>query len=186
MPFLIWVRDTVCPDILAAGRAAGLGDAGGPPLLVLDPISGIPAPPSELEIELVTTPDGVVDHASTLRDGFGLPAEVVDRLIDPALLDQPDAGVFVGRVDGRPVSCSLLVTSGPTAGVYNVATLGALRGKGYGAALTWAAVAEGARRGCTHAVLQSSESGYPVYRRMGFTDLGRYAQLQGPPRASAA
>ena len=47
------------------------------------------------------------------------------------------------------------------------------------------AVAEGARRGCTHSVLQASPSGYPVYRRMGFTDLGRYVQLEGPPPASA-
>lgn len=71
--------------------------------------------------------------------------------------------------------------SGTTAGINNVATHPDLRANGYGAALTWAAVAEGARRGCTHSILQASESGYPVYRKMGYTDLGRYVQLEGPP-----
>jgi predicted GNAT family acetyltransferase len=70
--------------------------------------------------------------------------------------------------------------SGTTAGVYNVATPAPYRGRGYGAALTWAVLAEGAARGCTHGVLQASGAGYPVYRRMGFRDLGRYVHLQGP------
>ena len=56
-------------------------------------------------------------------------------------------------------------------------------GKGYGAAVTWAVVAEGARRGYTHAVLQTSESGYPVYRRVGFVDGGWHVELAGPPAA---
>jgi predicted GNAT family acetyltransferase len=75
----------------------------------------------------------------------------------------------------------MLVRSDETAGVYNVVTVPAHRGKGYGAAVTWAVVAEGARRGCTHAVLQASETGYPVYRRMGFVDAGWYVELTGPP-----
>jgi predicted acetyltransferase len=111
-------------------------------------------------------------------------SEIVDRLIRPALLDLADAAVLVGRVDDEPVSCSLLAVSGATAGVYNVATPERFRGKGYGEAMTWAAVAEGARRGCSQAALQASESGYAIYRRMGFIDLGSYVQLEGPPQTS--
>jgi len=181
LPFLLWVRDGVCPEMLAAGRAAGLRDVGGPPAMGMAPILQAPPPPPELDIELVTTADGVRDHATCIRDGFGFPQEFADRLLQPSLLEFDDVAVFVGRVDGRPVSCSLLSVSGATAGINNVATHPDLRGKGYGAALTWAAVAEGARRGCTHSILQASESGYPVYCKMGYTDLGRYVQLEGPP-----
>ena len=45
--------------------------------------------------------------------------------------------------------------------------------------------AEGARRGCDHAILQASPAGQPVYETMGFTHLGNYTQLEGPPTADA-
>ena len=181
LPWLLWVRDTVSPEVLAAGRAAGLHDAGGPPAMGMAPILAPPSPPTELRIEIAPTPEALRDHASMLRDGFGMPQEFVDRLVQPGLLDDPGMAAFVGRVNGEPVSCSLLAISGTTAGVYNVATPERFRGRGYGEALTWAVLAEGARRGCTHGVLQASDAGYPIYRRMGFIDLGRYVQLQGPP-----
>ena len=181
LPWLLWVRDNVSPEILAAGRAAGLRDAGGPPALGIMPIPPSPARPSGLHVEIASTPVALQDHGSMLRDGFGMPQEFIDRLVRPGLLDDPAIAALVGRVDGEPVSCSLLAVSGTTAGVYNVATPERFRGKGYGEALTWAVLAEGARRGCTHGVLQASDAGYPIYRRMGFIDLGRYVQLQGPP-----
>ncbi len=185
LPWLLWVRENVAPSILEAGRRAGLRDVGGPPGMGLMPIPQCPPAPTELTIEIATTRGALIEHAAVLRDGFGMPQNVVDQLIRPGLLDEPRAAAFVGRVDGTPVSSSLLAVSGTTAGVYNVATPEQFRGKGYGEALTWAAIAEGARRGCTHSVLQASPSGYPVYRRMGFTDIGRYVQLEGPPHVGA-
>lgn len=185
LPWLLWVRENVAPNVLDAGRRAGLRDAGGPPGMGLVSIPKSRPAPTELAIEVATTLDALAEHAAMLRDGFGMPQDVVDQLIRPGLLDEPRAAAFVGRVHGTPVSSSLLSVSGTTAGVYNVATPEPFRGRGYGEALTWAAIAEGARRGCTHSVLQASPSGYPVYRRMGFTDLGRYLQLEGPPHAGA-
>jgi GNAT superfamily N-acetyltransferase len=181
VPWLLWAREEVSPALLAAGRAAGLSDAGGPPVMAVTPIPPSPATPDGLRIDIAASADGVRDHTSMLRDGFGIPQDFVDRMMRPAILDEPDISVFVGRVDGEPVSCSLLTISGSTAGVYNVATPERFRGRGFGEAMTWAVLAEGARRGCTHGVLQASDAGYPIYRRMGFADLGRYVQLQGPP-----
>jgi ribosomal protein S18 acetylase RimI-like enzyme len=181
LPWQLWVRDSVSPETLAAGRAAGLRDAGGPPAMGMNPIAENPEPLAELSIAIATSATELTEHASMLRDGFGMPQEVVDQLIKPKLLDVASVAVFVGRVDGEPVSCSLLSVTGSLAGVYNVATPQRFRGRGYGEALTWAAIAEGARRGCTEAVLQASDAGYPIYKRMGFNDLGRYVQLEGPP-----
>lgn len=181
VPWLLWVRDSVSPATLEAGRAAGLRDAGGPPAMGLFPITDSSPPPEDLTVEIATSTSAVKDHASVLRDGFGMPQAIVDRLISPRLLDDPSLAVFVGRVAGQPVSCSLLSVTGETAGVYNVATPPPFRGKRYGEAMTSAAIDEGARRGCTSAILQASEAGYPLYRRMGFVDLGRYVQLEGPP-----
>jgi predicted acetyltransferase len=75
--------------------------------------------------------------------------------------------------------------TGATAGVYNVATPQRFRARGYGEALTWAAIDEGATRDCRVAILQSSDAGYPIYKRMGFVEIGRYLQLEGPPVETA-
>ena len=84
-------------------------------------------------------------------------------------------GVWLGGI-GLAVS-----VTGTTAGVYNVATPVEHQRRGYGRALTRAAVDEGMQRGCDHAILQSSPAGQPVYEAMGFTHLGYYVQLEGPP-----
>jgi GNAT superfamily N-acetyltransferase len=181
LPYLLWVRAGGDDDLVQAGRAAGLRDAGGPPLMILPVIEAIPEPAFGLEVRIAASLDELHDHATVVSGGFGMPIEVARAILGAALLDDPDAAIAVGYVGGRPVTTALLARSGDTAGVYNVATLDEHRGRGYGEAATWAVVAEGARRGCTHAVLQSSDAGYPVYTRMGFMDVGRYRQLEGPP-----
>jgi GNAT superfamily N-acetyltransferase len=84
------------------------------------------------------------------------------------MLAQPKVRLYTGSVDGVPVATAMLVVTGSVAGIYWVATLEAQRRRGYGEALTWAAVAGGAEHGCTVASLQASELGRPVYARMGF------------------
>ena len=65
----------------------------------------------------------------------------------------------------EPVS---LVTAGGAAGIYNVTTVEAARGRGIGAAMTVAAVRHGADLGFDLATLQASTMGRPVYERLGF------------------
>jgi GNAT superfamily N-acetyltransferase len=181
LPFLLWVRAGGDDDLVQAARAAGLRDAGGPPLMILPVIEGIPEPPFDLDVRIAASPDELNDHATVVSGGFGMPIEFARVVLTAALLDDPDAAMAVGYVAGEPVTTALLARSGDTAGVYNVATLDRHRGRGYGEAATWAVIAEGEHRGCTHAVLQSSDVGYPLYTRMGFMDVGRYRQLEGPP-----
>ncbi len=181
VPYLMSVRDGTDDALLAAGRAAGLEDAGGSPLQVLHPITSAPARPPLLDVVLATEDTDLQTHRDLVAACFDMPVDVALRLYGDGCLDDPDLAIVIGRVDAVPVATAMLVRSDETAGIYNVVTVPAHRGKGYGAAVTWAVVAEGARRGCTHAVLQPSESGYPVYRRMGFVDGGRHVELAGPP-----
>lgn len=183
VPYLLSVRDGADDALLAAGRAAGLEDAGGALLMVLNPITSAPAPPPLLDVVLATEDTDLQTHRDLVVAGMDMPVDVAHRLFGDGCLDDPDLAIVIGRVDSVPVATAMLVRSDETAGVYNVVTVPAQRGKGYGAAVTWAIVAEGARRGCTHAVLQASESGYPVYHRMGFVVGGWHVELAGPPAA---
>jgi GNAT superfamily N-acetyltransferase len=74
----------------------------------------------------------------------------------------------------------MLVATGSVAGIYWVATLDEQRGRGYGAALTWAAVAGGRELGCRIASLQASRLGRPVYSRMGFVHVLDHESLRPP------
>jgi ribosomal protein S18 acetylase RimI-like enzyme len=88
---------------------------------------------------------------------------------------------FVGRVDGRVVSTSAVYTGTGLAGIYAIATVPEARGRGHGRALTAAALVEGRRRGFENAALLSSELGLPVYRRLGFEEVGTVSFFASPP-----
>jgi len=56
--------------------------------------------------------------------------------------------------------------------VYGVGTLPAARGRGVGGAITLWPLVEARARGYRYAVLFATEMGHPVYRRLGFRDVG--------------
>jgi ribosomal protein S18 acetylase RimI-like enzyme len=67
------------------------------------------------------------------------------------------------------------------AGIYSVGTLPEFRGRGFGVAVTRAAIEEARRRGYRLCVLQSSPKGYPLYRRLGFRDCGQVCRYTWHP-----
>ena len=181
VPYLLWVRAGVDDAFVSACRAAGLRDAGGPPAMLLAPIAPSLRPTAAIDLTLATSAVDMELHRGVVAAAFGMPIEAARQLMADSVVDDPDFAVVLGRVNGEPACTALMARSGDTAGIYNVGTLAEHRGKGYGTAATAAAALEGARRGCTHSVLQSSESGYAVYRTMGYIDIGRYQQMEGPP-----
>ncbi len=187
VPWLLWVREGVDEALLDAGRRAGLRDAGGPPGMVLPalpPPAERSVPPEGFEVEVVADDAGIEIFADVAARGFEMPLEIVQRLVTGETIADPDMIAVIGSVDAVPVSVALASRSGTTIGIYNVATPAEHRRHGYGEAITWAAIDAGAERGGDHAALQASELGAPVYRSMGFVDVGRYVQLEGPPASA--
>jgi GNAT superfamily N-acetyltransferase len=83
---------------------------------------------------------------------------------------------FVGLAEGRPVSIVAIVRAGDALGVYSLATHPTRRRQGYGEATMRAAVKEMVRdTGVERVVLQSTEAGYSLYKRMGFRDVTRFS-----------
>lgn len=181
VPWLLWVRSGVDDALLEAGRTAGLRDAGGPPAFGLAPIPDRPPGPDDLEIEVVGDAAGVEAHCDLASRSFGMPIELARVLVTEDTLADPALTVLIGRVAGEPVSTAIVGVTGRTAGVYSVGTPPEHQRRGYGEALTWAAIDAGVRQGADHSILQASPSGRPVYERMGYVHLGDYIQLEGPP-----
>jgi ribosomal protein S18 acetylase RimI-like enzyme len=100
--------------------------------------------------------------------GFEVPVEVFLKLTSPALLATPGVRCYVGEAGGQPVTTGLAVRLGSYVAIFNIGTPPEYRRRGYGAAVTARAVADGMATGARWAWLQASASGYKVYERLGF------------------
>lgn len=128
-------------------------------------------PPPELEIVAVRTPDEVVELEAVSVRGFGKEDDVIEpgTFHPPSVLADDSMHMFIGRVDGRPVAASMGYAFDEGVGVFGVATIASVRRRGYGAALTRAAMLP--ERGLP-AVLAPSEMGAGMYRSLGFEPVG--------------
>jgi len=146
------------------------------PGMALEPISAAAGPDksSDHEIRQVMDEAGIEDHVKTAAAGFDLPESVLRSIITPAMAQRAGVAAYVGYTDDRPVTAGLGIRTGRTIGVYNICTLPAVRGRGYGAAMTARVIADGAAAGCDVATLQSSAMGYSVYERLGFRTVVEY------------
>jgi len=150
------------------------------------PLADLPAIelPAGATIELVRGAGAFREWLDTMVTGFGMPPQIGDAYMAFASLgfgdDLPSRG-FLARVDGRPVATALGVLVGDGIVIVNVATVPEDRGRGIGRAVTLAAMHAGADAGAAIAVLQSTEMGLGIYRRLGFEEYGRYRVLARLP-----
>lgn len=136
-----------------------------------------PAPPTRLTIVEVRLPSQLVAFREAAFRGFGYPVTAAHIFLNDQLLAMPQVRLYSGLVDGVVVATSMLIATGDVAGIYWVATIEEQRGRGYGEALTWAAVVGGRELGCGIVSLQASKMGRRVYERMGFEHVLDYEHL---------
>lgn len=153
------------PDL--SGEGFGGGSA---PCMIREP-GGEPGPaPPELTVVEAADEDTVREAATLIDTVFGGGRSEPADVLTPGVLGE-DFRVWVGSVDGRPVSTAMAFLSDGFVGVYAVATAEDARGRGYGQALSWAATM---CRPDLPATLQASAMGRPVYERMGYRTVARF------------
>jgi GNAT superfamily N-acetyltransferase len=107
--------------------------------------------------------------------GFGVPEEFESTWYDffvEAVLDLPFRN-YLALLNGQPVGTSQLFLSAGVAGIYNVTCVPEARGQGIGAAITVAPLLYARDVEYRIGILQASDLGYRVYRRLGFQDFGQ-------------
>jgi len=178
LPWVACVRDDREDACAAALAAAGLERVGDVPGMALEPLRDAAKPREDVDVRPVRERADLEAFQRTAFEGFGFPPGLGPQFLTESLWRRPGVELYLGRVDGTPVATSLLAATGDVAGIYYVATLEPWRRRGLGELLTWAAVRGGLERGCRIASLQASRAGEPVYARMGFSTVLRYAKYR--------
>jgi hypothetical protein len=163
------------PDL----RAYGFALMGHPPLMVRPAGAALPAAPPELRIVRVQDGDGATDLERTLIDGYPAPQfqpfEKV-QMFTPRTFGASGWHHYVGYVDDRPVAAGSSYVGDRLLRVENIATLGDVRGKSYGLAITAATMTADESKPAT---LVASDLGRPVYERLGFAAVLRVTYWVG-------
>jgi hypothetical protein len=166
--FSVTIEAGVAEPLELALQQQGWEFAEEEPALVLARIpSTFPSVPPGLEIVQVHDEDALAAFRSITR--------MSPRTI-PSLAAATDPGValLVGYLDGDPATTGRLSCLGTVAEVNSITTPPRFERRGLGTAMTWAVLAEGARRGCVSALLTATTMGYPVYVRMGFQPVAAF------------
>jgi N-acetylglutamate synthase len=190
LPWSIQFRGEPEPAASRVAARYGLTDRTTSPLMVYHPASDRPAPSALASARASAAARVVVadagdqaEYAAALAAGFEAPPEIMAPYSSPEAFALPGAVPYLAREDGQVVAVGFGVFGERIAGVFNIATVPAYRGRGYGRALTSRIVADGVARGADLAYLQSSEDGYPLYQSMGFRTVETWTYLSTEPSA---
>jgi predicted N-acetyltransferase YhbS len=155
------------------------------PWMLRPPARVPPVPaPAGLEVAPCRTAAEVELFERTSVEAFtGTTSGWVPGEIHPpaASLRVPGLILLLARLDGRPVGTAIAAVDGTVLNVAGVAVLEPARRQGIGAQLTLACLAAAPT---LPAVLSSSDDGHPLYRTLGFSDVGPSA-LWWRPRSRA-
>lgn len=131
-------------------------------------------PPAEpdFRVEFVTTADQMQIWWHVSASGYQSTIENTkvyhDAYLSHPFGPQEDCVHYIGYWRDEPVTSATLLLAGGIAGLYAISTPPAYRRRGFGSAITRAALDTARQRGYRHACLMSSPMGKSVYQRVGF------------------
>lgn len=146
---------------------------GAPVAMSMDLTAAGIAAPGDLDWEHTTDWRAV---AGINRAAYGVTGPAFEEALEHCV----HAGVhaYIARHVGAPVCALVTIDVDRDCGIYLVATLPQARGHGYASRLLSVALAEARARGCVSASLQASPLGFPVYKKLGFIDLGKMSMWE--------
>jgi ribosomal protein S18 acetylase RimI-like enzyme len=165
-------------DLAEAAAARGLLAVTDTPGMVCDERLPDAPVPDGVEVRVLTTQEeseAFVAMADQAYTSLGLPAGVISAM-STTPMRLPVHEVTVGAFDGADLlSGAQVFFSHGIAGVYCVGTAEAARGRGLAELVTRTVTNLGFDGGAPYVTLQASPMGEPIYRRMGYRELYRYA-----------
>lgn len=168
LPFSVNVRSGLAGRYGPVALAAGLALQAELPFMSLLPRDFRPVDRrADLEIRLLPG-DAEAVHLPMIVELLHLSHPGLERILSSANRSSPAWATFLGEVGGR-LAGTVTAIHGPLGtGLICIATDPGFGRRGFGGALTSAAIADGFARGAPRVLLHASEQGLGLYRRLGF------------------
>ena len=83
-------------------------------------------------------------------------------------LESPNSHYYLGFLNGKPVATGVLFDGEGAAGLFYIGTVTEARRQGIAKAMVCYLLSTAKKKGYSISVLQASEMGYPVYKKIGF------------------
>lgn len=176
-PFLFQVPEPFVAALSDPFAKCGLVPTHRQPGMTLQVPANHPPVSQDLRVERVEDEQSLEAFSVSMAAGFGAPdPRASARTLPEGLLGDDRVTMLLGYAGSHPepVATSVSVVAAGIAGVYAVTVHLSYRRRGWGEAITWAAVEAGRREGISLAALQATELGLPVYERMGFRRIREY------------
>jgi GNAT superfamily N-acetyltransferase len=171
--FSWWIESEVEPGVLGRRlRASGFVYDKNTPGMAIDllKMNDQLTFPKGFKIERVKDSDTLMDWVRTVTAGFPLPGSGENDMLALFL----DVGFdlplrhYLGYLNGKPVSTASLFLGAGVAGIYDIVTVFEARKQGVGTAMTLAPLQVARKMGYRVGVLQASEMGFGLYKKLGF------------------
>ncbi len=133
--------------------------------------------PVGVTIERIETTESLQLALQTISAGMPWPGAgrdyTMDVILQHGFVAHPSVYYYLARLNGKPVATSLLFLAGGVSGLYCVATVPSARGRGIGRAISHFPLLDARNMGYRTAILQATEKGERIYRRLGFKEVCR-------------
>jgi ribosomal protein S18 acetylase RimI-like enzyme len=174
----------MCDDLFAPAvlKRAGslLGKRGAhiiaePPGMLAERVVDADRPPAPIECRRVLNSKSRFDFADVASVVFVLPFRISAAAYAGEEYWKAGMRGYVGYFEGKPVAVVTTVPAGGAVGVYSLGTLPQHQRCGYGETLLRFALQDTAHAtGMERTVLQSTQSGFRLYQRMGYKAVTRF------------
>jgi ribosomal protein S18 acetylase RimI-like enzyme len=115
------------------------------------------------------TGSGWVDPVARVGgSAFGMPEDVVRRVMPASFVAAPNLDVFLASIDDEVVGSVVLTHHGDTSGVWMMGTVSDRQGSGIGRRLLSTAMAQVREQGVARFYLGATPAGYRLYESLGF------------------
>lgn len=133
----------------------------------------LPSAPREVLVEVVSTEQELLVYRLIRQVFFPDASEQAVHHVRRGVQISYEIGArnYVAYLGGQPVGVGTLFCRGPMAGIYNMGTLPAHRGRGVATAIMAACLQDARELACTHVGLTPTVAGRPLYERLGFHEI---------------